>query len=81
MNETIVSNMPTAALWIIAVALVVFAVSSLMIAVAAMSVFGSLSKLIADLSSLVKETENHLPRLVDSLGQREDKKPASQTID
>ena len=46
MQETTVTNMPTAAVWIIAIAQIVFALSTLLIAFAAISLLGALKNAI-----------------------------------
>lgn len=70
MQETTVTNMPNAALWIIAVAQIVFAFSTLLIAFAAVSLLGALKNLISELTEVAKETKDKLPRLMKTWEQR-----------
>jgi hypothetical protein len=70
MPETIVTNMPTAAIWIIAAAQIVFALSVLLIALATVSLLGAVKNLIGQLTEVTKETKDRLPRVLNSWEQR-----------
>ena len=67
MQETTVTNMPTAVLWIIAISQIVFALSMLLIAFATVSLLSSLKTLISELTGVAREAKEKLPRLMDSL--------------
>lgn len=80
MNETVVSNMPTLAIWVIALALVVFAASTMMIAFVGISLLGSVRKLLEEMNvvakdmttmskhctSITQQTEERYPKLLDA---------------
>lgn len=70
MPETTVSNMPTAAIWIIAAAQIIFAIATLLIAVVAISLLGAIKKLIDELTQVTKEAKQNMPRLMNSWERR-----------
>lgn len=68
--DTSVTNMPTAAVWIIAITQIIFAFSTLLIAVAMISVMNTLKKLLEEATTAVGEARTSLPQLVKSIGDR-----------
>lgn len=66
MEHTAVTNMPTAALWVIAGAMIVFALSSLIMACVAISILKSLKDIFVEIVNMLREVKAHLPRLMKS---------------
>ena len=69
-TNTSVVNLPVAALWLMAIALVVFALSSLCVAVAAIKLLGALVQVANNLNKITGQVHEALPGLLHKFGNR-----------